>query len=42
MVFNADFNNISFISCRSVLLAEEFEHPEKTTNLVQVSDKLIT
>jgi hypothetical protein len=30
MVFNATFNNISVISLRSVLLAED---PEKTTDL---------
>jgi hypothetical protein len=29
MVFNATFNNISVISCRSVLL---MENPEKTTD----------
>jgi hypothetical protein len=29
MVFNAIFNNISFISWRSVLLAEETETPEE-------------
>jgi hypothetical protein len=34
MVFNATFNNISVISWRSVLLAEE------TTELSQVTDKL--
>jgi len=34
MVFNATFNNISVISWRSVLLVE------KTTNLLQVTDKL--
>ena len=34
MVFNATFNNISVISCRSVLLVE------KTTDLLQVTDKL--
>ena len=33
MVFNATFNNISVISCRSVLLVE------KTTDLSQVTDK---
>ena len=33
MVFNATFNNISVISCRSVLLVEEAEYPEKTTDL---------
>jgi hypothetical protein len=34
MIFNATFNNISVISCWSVLLAE------KTTELLQVTDKL--
>ena len=33
MVFNATFNNISAIWCRSVLLVE------KTTDLSQVADK---
>jgi hypothetical protein len=37
IVFNAIFNNISVISWRSVLLVE---HPEKTTNLPQVTDTL--
>ena len=36
-VFNATFNSISVISLRLVLLVEE---PEKTTNLLQVTDKL--
>jgi hypothetical protein len=36
MVINATFNNISVISWRSVLLVE---YPEKTTDLLQVSDK---
>ena len=40
MVFNDPFNNISVISCRSVLLAEETEYPEKTTDLSQVTNKL--
>ena len=41
MVFNATFNNISVISWRSVLLAEETGVPrKKTTNLSQVTDKL--
>ena len=40
MVFNATFNNISVISWPSVLLVEEAEDPEKTTNMVQVTDKL--
>jgi hypothetical protein len=40
MVFNATFNNIYAISWRSVLLVEETEYPEKTTDLLQVTDKL--
>ena len=40
MVFNATFNNISVISWLSVLLVEEVEDPEKTTNMLQVTDKL--
>ena len=40
MVFNATFNNISVISWPSVLLVEEPEDPEKTTNMLQVTDKL--
>jgi hypothetical protein len=40
MVLNATFNNIPFISCRSVLLVEETGVPEKTTDLSQVTDKL--
>ena len=40
MVFNATFNNISVISWRSVLLLEETEDPEKTTDLSQVTDKI--
>jgi len=39
MVFSATFNNISVISWWSVLLVE---YPEKTTDLPQVTDKLIT
>ena len=37
---NATFNNISAISLRSALLVEETEYPEKTTDLLQVTDKL--
>ena len=37
MVFIVTFNNISVILCRSVLLVE---YPEKTTDMVQVTDKL--
>jgi hypothetical protein len=40
LVFNATFNNILAISWRSVLLVEEIEYPEKTTDLPQVNDKL--
>ena len=40
MVFNATFNNYSAISWRTVLLMEETEYPEKTTDLCQVTDKL--
>ena len=40
MVFNATFNNILAISWRSVLLVEEIEYPEKTTDLPQVNDNL--
>ena len=39
-MFNATFLNISVISWRSVLLVEETEIPEKTTDLTQVTDKL--
>jgi hypothetical protein len=43
MVFNATFNNISVISWWSVLLVEETRVPgEKTTNLSQVTDKLLS
>jgi hypothetical protein len=41
MVFNATFNNISVKSWRLVLLLEEIGVPEKTTDLLQVTDKLI-
>jgi hypothetical protein len=37
MVFSTSFNSISFISCRSVLLARK---PEKPIDLPQVTDKL--
>ena len=40
MVFNATFNNISVILWWSVLLVEETEYPKKTTDLLQVTDKL--
>ena len=39
-MFNATFNNISVVSCWSVLLVEEQEHPEKTIDLPQVTNKL--
>ena len=37
MVFNATFNNISVISCRSVLLIEKTEYSVKTTDISQVN-----
>ena len=40
MMFNAAFNNVSAISWRLVLLVEETEYLQKTTNLQQVTDKL--
>jgi hypothetical protein len=40
MMFNATFNNISVISWLSVLLVEETEYQEKTSDLLQVTDKL--
>jgi hypothetical protein len=42
MVFNATFYDISVILWRSVLLVEKTEYPEKTTNLLQVNDKLLS
>jgi len=39
MVLNGTFSNISAISWLSVLLVEETEDPEKTTDLSQVTDK---
>jgi hypothetical protein len=42
MVFNATFNNISVILWGSFLLVEEMGVTEKTTHLLQVTDKLIT
>jgi hypothetical protein len=41
MVFNATFNNISVISWWSLFLVEKPEYPEKTTDLSQVTDKLV-
>ena len=40
MVFNATFNNISLISWLSVYWWRKPEYPEKTTDLLQVTDKL--
>jgi hypothetical protein len=40
MVFNATFNNISARSWRSVLLVEEPEDTEKTTDLSKDTNKL--
>jgi hypothetical protein len=42
MVFNATFNNISAISCRSMLLVEEIGVHEKSTDLLQVTDKFLS
>ena len=39
MVFNATFNNISVISCRSVLLVEETGYREITIDPPLVTDK---
>jgi hypothetical protein len=39
-VFNATFNNISVILWPSVLLVEDTEYQEKTTDLSRVTDKL--
>jgi hypothetical protein len=39
MMFNATFNNILVILMRLVLLVEE-KYLEKTTDLLQVNDKL--
>jgi hypothetical protein len=41
MVLNATFNNISVILWRSVLLVRKSKYPEKTTDLLQVTDKLM-
>ena len=40
MVFNATFNYISVISWWSVLLVGKPKYPEKTTDLLQVTDNL--
>jgi len=40
MTFNATFNTISVISWRSVLLVEEPEYSQKTTDLQEVTYKL--
>jgi len=40
MVFNATFKNISAILWPSALLVEETGVPEKTIDLLQVTDKL--
>jgi hypothetical protein len=40
MAFNATFNNSSVISRRSILLVEETDNTEKTTDLSQVTYKL--
>ena len=42
MVFNATFNNVSAISCGQIYWwrKSEYRYPEKTTDLLQVIDKL--
>jgi hypothetical protein len=40
MVFNATFNNISVISWRPVLVVEESDYPERTTDHGQATGKL--
>ena len=40
IVFNATFNNIAPISWRSVYWSGKPDYPEKTTDLLQVTDKL--
>jgi hypothetical protein len=40
MVFNTTFNNISAISWRPVLVVEEAEYPERTTDPRQATGKL--
>jgi hypothetical protein len=40
LVFNATFNNISAISWRPVLVVEEAEYPERTTDPGQATGKL--
>jgi len=39
-MFNTTFNNMLVISWRPILLVAEIEYPEKTANLLQVTDKL--
>ena len=40
MVFNATFNNISVISWWSIYWWRKLKFPEKTTDLLQVTDRL--
>ena len=40
LVFNATFSNISAISWRPVLVVEEAEYPERTTDQGQATGKL--
>ena len=40
LVFNATFSNMSAISWRPVLVMEEAEYPERTTDHGQVTGKL--
>jgi len=39
-MFNATFSNISIISCCQFYWWRKSEYPEKTTDLLQVTDKL--
>jgi len=39
-VFNATFNSISVISCHKFYWWRKPEYPEKTTDLLQVTEKL--
>jgi hypothetical protein len=42
MVFSATFNNISAISCRSVLLADETGVPRKSWNNLTIAIEIFT
>ena len=42
MLFNASFNNIQLYRGRQLYWCMKLEYPEKTTNLLQVTDKLLS